>query len=122
MKIPNCDNCKLDFDSIEASIEHSKTVHKRDIICQDCYRCYATPQSLKKHRKKEHNYIQRYKCDTCGAVIRSEYHMKLHFQRTHPVENLSSTLTYSIIKETAAEKIVKCPECDKEFKDAHRSC
>ena len=46
--------------------------------------------------------------------------MKLHFQRMHPVENLSSKLTYSVIKETVAETMFKCPECQKEFKDAHR--
>ena len=79
--IPSCDICKIEFDSVDAYIEHSKTLHKRTYVCQDCFKCYQTPQSIRKHLKKDHSFVQKYKCDTCSAVIRSEYHMKLHFQR-----------------------------------------
>merc|ERR1711860_272894 len=117
--IPTCDICKLDFDSVDAYIEHSKTLHKRTYVCQDCFKCYQTPQSIRKHLKKDHSFVQKYKCDTCSLVVRSEYHMKLHFQRSHPVENLSSTLTFSKIREKVEHTKHACPQCQKEFADEH---
>ena len=115
--IPVCEQCNnKTFESVEESIEHNKIVHKRSLVCEDCYKCYGTPQSLKKHRKKVHNYVQKYKCDICSVVIKSEYHMKLHFQASHLEEKGSFTM----IKEIATWEKGTCHICNKEFQDLHK--
>ena len=47
--------------------------------------------------------------------------MNLHFNyRSHPVENLSSTLTFSKIREKVEHTKHACPQCQKEFADEHK--
>ena len=105
-EIPKCEtkSCSdVTFKTVQEYLDHSKEKHNRNLICEECFKCYATPQSLKKHLKKTHNFVQKFQCDRCETVIRSEYHMKLHFQGSHPDENCS----YSLIKGTFINYVVK---------------
>lgn len=114
--IPKCDTCNLTFDTLPTWFEHCKIVHKRTLVCEECNKCYGTPQSLKKHRKKEHNFVQKYKCDQCETIIKSEYHMKLHFHAAHP----GVKCTFSIVKESAEWAKGTCHICNKTFQDVFK--
>ena len=115
--VPTCEQCNnLTFETVQESIEHNKVVHKRTLVCEDCYKCYGTPQSLKKHRKKIHNFVQKYRCNVCSVVIKSEYHMRLHFQASH----LEGNATFTVIKEEAKWEKGTCHICNKVFQDLHK--
>jgi hypothetical protein len=109
-----CDQCNAPQDSKEDHVKHLKTKHKAQEVCNECFKCFQTSQSLKRHRVKSHGFVQRYKCNLCSYVCKSEYLINCHFKSKHAE---CQKIDFSAIKEGAEHLEVKCDTCDKIFKD-----
>ena len=109
-----CDQCNSPQNSKEDHIKHLKTKHKAQQVCDECFKCFQTGQSLKRHRVKAHGFKLRYQCNLCSYVCKSEYLIKVHFEVKHAGHQ---NIDFSAIKEGAEHLEVKCEACDKIFKD-----
>ena len=111
--VTNCEQCNAPQNSTEEHMNHLKIIHKAKEVCNECFKCFQTPQSVKRHRVKVHGFIQRYKCDLCSYVCKSEFLVKLH----HKGKHAGKALKYSQVKEKAQESEVQCDVCQKTFSD-----
>ena len=115
-ELNQCEFCGETQANAEDHISHLKSDHKMKEVCEECFKTFQTPQSLKRHRVVIHNFVQRYKCDLCDNVTKSEYLAKCHFKTKHP----GQIPKYSAIKQEAAINEVKCEICNQVFKDSWR--
>lgn len=52
--------------------------------CSKCQMVLSTKGNLKRHEKLHQNIVERLVCPVCQTTISNKWHMKVHFNRSHP--------------------------------------
>lgn len=88
-----------------ASIKLSN-IHVRDkkFKCDACFKSFAVPTSLYRHRKYECNNKPQFKCPHCNYQAKQTTHIYTHVKNMHPGEVEEC---YDMLNETLLTKQIK---------------
>lgn len=93
-----CDICGFKANYKHHLAQHIARVHDReDCECNECGRTFKSQANLKDHYLNVHR-AKKESCQLCGKVFRCKSHLDFHLKRAH-----------------AMDKLIKCPQCDKEM-------
>lgn len=125
-----CDICGEKFKHQGTLDQHIKTRHmdwEKIFQCPKCPKKFAFKTKLSFHLKSVHTSVRAYLCEDCGADFKNPASLRHHRIRKHqPIGNKRQCSVcnkmvpfYSLSKHmhTHKEYSIKCPYCDKMFKN-----
>ncbi|KAF7998234.1 hypothetical protein HCN44_009632 [Aphidius gifuensis] len=126
-----CDVCGEKFKHHGTLDQHYKTQHmfwEKKHQCPKCPKKFTFKAKLSFHLKSVHTTVRAYLCEDCGADFKNPASLRHHRIRKHnPTTNKKECPVchkvvpyYSLSKHmyTHKEYTIKCPRCDKMFKNS----